>query len=116
MKQQLLALHSSSPARSILVALALCFVAASCGDDGAADDGGRSGAHEDGGAEHDGGEEACEPERARPIAGALAFERALIERGRNDASFAALLGEDAEALLGRADALRTELVEEAARD
>lgn len=105
------------------VALALAVTAASCGDDGGAGDGGagpdRDGgaARDDGGrAEGDGGARGCEPERARPIAGALGLERALIERGREDADLAAMLGDDGAALFDRADELRTKLVEEAARD
>ena len=99
--------------------LALALACAACGDD---DDAGGSDAGDaswrDGGrrSERDAAQSACEPARAEPVQEALAFERALIERGRADAELAAGLGKDGEALLARADQLRTELVREAARD
>jgi hypothetical protein len=71
-----------------------------------------------GGGEDDGKPDSavCEPSSADLLADALAFERALIIRGRADAGFEQALGDQGEALLDQADEQQTELIEEVAAD
>jgi hypothetical protein len=104
-----------APRVLVVLAIAFAFACVGCGDDDDDKDGGGSDRQaRDGGREEGGSEQLCDPDRPQPLLDAFAFERAVVARGRADADFSRMLGDDGAALLARADELRTELVQEAA--